>query len=75
MDENCCGYSIVNDYNINYWCDFSLINKILIGTAIKQNKLKIYSLSTLTLKNVNHPFFFPLKAIILTMNLLKIKFN
>jgi glycosyltransferase involved in cell wall biosynthesis len=52
-----------------------LINKILIGTAIKQNKLKIYSLSTLTLKNVNHPFFFPLKAIILTMNLLKIKFN
>ena len=28
MDENCRGYSIVNDYNINYWCDFSLINNM-----------------------------------------------
>jgi len=32
MDENCRGYFIVNDYNINYWCNFSLINKILILT-------------------------------------------
>jgi glycosyltransferase involved in cell wall biosynthesis len=49
-----------------------LINKILLGTAIKQNRLKLYSLSSLTLTSVNHPLFFPLKTILFIMNLLKI---
>jgi len=48
------------------------INKILFGTAIKQNRLKLYSLSTLTLNDVNHPLFIPLKIILSTMNRLKI---
>ena len=44
MDENSCGHSIVNDYNINYWCDFSLINKILILTKKKWGFIFLYGI-------------------------------
>ena len=54
MDENCRGYSIVNDYNINYWCDFSLINKILILTKKKWGFIFLYGIKLYICKNKNH---------------------
>ena len=54
MDENCRGYFIVNDYNINYWGNFSLINKILILTKKKLRFIFLYGIKLYICKNKNH---------------------